>query len=237
MNEKRFVFLWMASILISGIALTTCGEKNKPSKTASSRIQSVCMVDGISLRGEPSKSGKWLSSINLGETVYWKGDVRVDSTDNNAQYVNVLLSDSTEGWSLEYGIITNARVGAIMEDTPICKRPDPLTTSDNRFKFMDIVAVSAEKDNWMEVIGEKRAKKGWIQYNVVTTLKDDVTSAVLASKKMKANDGLSETEKIKAIIESAPYPNSFFIEKLRMKIGADAAGEPSNSGSSSDTTG
>jgi hypothetical protein len=209
-------FIWLA--FLAAAILFACSKKKETPSGSGARIRSVCIYDGIGLRGEPSKTGKWLSTVNLGETVYWIGSTRIDSTDNNTKYVNVVLSDSTEGWALEFGIATNATVGAIREDVPVYKRPDPLTITDVRFKFMDLVAITSAKEGWFEVLGEKRAKKGWINGEIVATMKEDVTSAVLAAKKMKANDGLSEIEKIKAIIGSAPFPNSYFIEKLRLKI-------------------
>ena len=98
----------VAAVLCAALFLLACGGKNQPKNAknhASARAagtRSVCIYDGIGLRAEPGRNGKWLSSINLGETVYWKGRTAVDSSDNNAKYLDVVLSDGSEGWTLEW---------------------------------------------------------------------------------------------------------------------------------------
>jgi hypothetical protein len=213
--------------ILAASLLIACGKKNQPKnagKPASDRaagIRSICIYDGISLRAEPGRKGKWLSSIRLGETVYWKGQTAVDSSDKNAKYLNMALSDSTEGWAMEWGIVVDAIVGAVKEDAPIYQRPDPLTVTDEKFGFMDVVAVIDSADRWVKAVGENRSKKGWIERNAVTSSREDVISAVLAGKKMKAHDGLSEPAKIRSIVDEAPFPESYFIKQLGYKIGPE----------------
>ena len=79
------------------IAIAGCGKKqgSSESQNAGSQItteqapakepayNAVCIYDGISLKAEPTKAGKWLASISLGETAVWLGDSSVDRPTND----------------------------------------------------------------------------------------------------------------------------------------------------------
>lgn len=220
-----FFVLWSLSQISCDKKSDTANEEPSISKKAlTSRLSAaettatVCVWDNVPLRAIPTRSGKWLSSISLGETVQWLGKTSIDSTDKNREYLNIKLSDGTTGWASSYGLIRDAKVGAIKAETPIYKRPDLLTITDKKFEMMDMLATTAEKGEWVKVVGEKRKKSGWIKSENITTHSEDVAVAILASKKLQQTNEMTESEQIEQIIAETPYPESFFIKKLREKI-------------------
>jgi hypothetical protein len=178
----------------------------------------VCVWDGVPVRQTPSKSGKYLSAITLGETITDLEESVKDSTDKNREYYKVMLSDGKQGWAPTYGLIKNATIGVAKADISLYKRPDLLTITDNKLKAMEFIAVTNTKEDWIEILGEQKKKTGWIKKDAITTNKEDITTSILINKKLAANDGLSKLDKYKAIVAQAPYPGSVFIENINSQI-------------------
>lgn len=206
--------------IIIGIGILLClycqkDQKSDTELAPTVRIPAVCIWDGAGLRAEPNQNGKWLSSLCLGETMTWLGPAKIDTSSKKPiEYIMVELSDSTIGWASSYLIVTNATLGALKVDSPVYKRPDAVTKTNDTFSMMDMVAVTQEQDDWVQVIGEKRKKKGWIRKAVITTSKPDVTFAILANKEFQKEDGRSRREKIQAILENTPYKDSYFARQI-----------------------
>jgi hypothetical protein len=211
---KTFVFISIAILLIH-----TCQKNGKDKAVPESKqVKAICIWDRTAVRETPQEKGKWLASLNVGEKVLWLGDTSVDSTDEETEYLKVELSDGIVGWAKSYLLIPNATLGAILEEAPIYERPDVLSLSDKRFEMMNMVAITDTKNDWVEVIGEQKRRRGWIHMNKVTTDSIDVAVAILATKALEKEDGLSKQEKIQTFIESTPFPDSYFISKLKQLI-------------------
>jgi len=206
------------------ILLVACNNTDQAPKAQEEtvpvkKIESICIWDGLSLRKEPTSKGKWLSAVSLGETVFWLEKTSIDSSDNDREYMKVELSDSTVGWVSGYGIVPNAKVGAVVDEAPVSRRPDLLTMTDKAFDFMDMIAITEEKDGWVKVVGEKREKRGWIQKERTTTDRIEVTVAILAKKELTASEDGSRQDTIESIIRKSPYPQSHIIGRLKRMIG------------------
>lgn len=218
--------LWifcLAAVLLTGGAIA-CKKKRGASGddgSLSSEGQIVCIIDGIALREEPVKSGKWMTSISLGEIVKDLGKTQTDPADKDRSYTKVQLSDGRTGWAATTGLVVNARLGAIKEDATIYKRPDPLTATNTKIEFMTPVAITQEKSDWVEFISTNRKKKGWIKKDAVTSDPADTSVAVLALKKLRAKDPQS----LRKFLESAPNQDSYFIRKLQERADAPPAPE------------
>lgn len=233
--NKKSILLLAVCIAYSGIQYG-CGEKKSADKSAadSKQIEAsksdavpehkvaaqkeiVCVWDGVPVRATPGKSGKYLSSINLGEVIADLGESVVDSADKR-EYVKVRFSDGKEGWAPTYGLIKNASVAAIKTDATICKRPDLLTITKIVLKPMEIIAVTTAKDEWVEIASEQKKKVGWIYKDAITTNKEDVTTAILINKKLAEKDEKTIAQKYEAIVAEAPFPNSVFITEIRKQL-------------------
>jgi hypothetical protein len=203
------------ALLIFSIFLISCsGITNRENIE---KQQTVCIYDGVPVKEAPSKDGKWVSKINLGETLYFLGEEVVDSSDNNREYLKVELSDGKIAWAMSYGLIVNAKIAAVKENVPVYERPDLVTLTKNEFNTMDILAIEETKDNWIKVVGENKKIKGWIKQGVVTENKEDVAVAILASKQLMKN-GEIVLEKIEEFLENLPYKNSFFVGYIRSQV-------------------
>lgn len=182
----------------------------------------VCIADGLILRESPVKGGKRISTINLGEMVTDLDSTSVDFADKKREYIKIRLSDGTSGWAPSYGLKKDAIPAVFKTSASLYKRPDHLTITDSRFIPMEFVIILNTQDDWYEVFGDQGRKNGWIKKDAVTTSKEDITSAILITKKMGSKDTLSDIVKMKQLIETAPYPSSEFIDILRKKIEDDS---------------
>ncbi len=204
------------SLLLCIIFIVSCGEK-KQKTTDESANEAVCIWDGASLRQGPSSSTKWLSSVSLGEKVTLLGEIQTDSVDN-IEFVKVQLSDGKEGWVSSNLVITDGKVAAIIEKSVIYKRPDLLTSTEKSFDAMEMVVITSESDDWLEVTGNQKKKSGWIKKTAVTDSSLDVSVAILATKALEITDHEKRMEEINKIINNADLQGSIFIETLKKKV-------------------
>jgi hypothetical protein len=216
MKRINYLLLIFAAFLISCSGNTEVKEKANVNEDFEKQ-QTVCIWDGVPVRETPSKDGKWVTKINLGETLYFLGETVIDSTDNNRDYISVELSDGTIAWARSYGLIINGKVAAIKEKVSVYDRPDLLTLSEDEFKVMDILVIEEEKEDWIKVVGKQKKIDGWIKKEVVTENKEDVAVAILASKQLM-KDGEIIPEKIEEFLENLPYKNSVFSEYIKSQI-------------------
>ncbi|BDD08721.1 hypothetical protein FUAX_11530 [Fulvitalea axinellae] len=225
--SKNTVFL--GAVLAFATVFSSCGDSKKsgneqtkeasvveaPAEPVAEVVDAICVYDGLSLRKEPKRQGKWVSSISLGEKVTFLGDT---VKEGKVTYGKVKLSDGKEGWVSDYGIVTNAKAGAVMKESPVYRRPDMLTVTQTKFNMADLVAVGEEKDGWVSVVGKKRTKKGWLRAEDITTDSKEVTAAVLLSKELGSLDGNIDLEKAQAFLENTPFKESMFVKALKEMV-------------------
>ena len=190
-----------------GVILSSCtGQKQQT--TEISHKQGVCMIDKTSVRAEPDKKGKWMSSLGLGETVEVAGEPQADPNDAKTKYIQVKLSDGNTGYVSTYCLVIDAKPAVMKEDAKVYKRPDLLAGTDKIFKLLELVAVQEERDGWVHVIGEKKNKKGWIPTGTITQRKEDVITAVLINKAVKEQKKQLTSEAFAEIEKKLPFPNN-----------------------------
>jgi hypothetical protein len=185
-----------------------------PSEPEIKESPSVCIWEGASVRQEPTRQGKWITSIALGEKVTWLGITAVDSSDDNREYYKIRLSDETVGWSSKYVIATNAKPAVVMKKAPIYRRPDIVTFTTNEFDRFEAVAIVEAENNWIRVIGAENKKKGWIEQNTVSLQEADVAVGVLVTRALKEKDPDKRREMIESILNNASFSHSIFIDEL-----------------------
>jgi len=218
---KRNVLLSLTILSLSGAMALSIACKRKqvdraPDATpVAEEKTAVCVIDGLGLRNAVGKSAKYVSSLALGESVKLVGDPEKDEA--GKEWQKITLSDGKAGYVSCNGLVAGAQIGAIKDEAMVYKRPDLLTAQTNKVPFMTIVAVSQQKDQWLQAVGEGKKQIGWIRKDSVTLEKEDVTTAILATKKLREKDGLDQAKKIEAIAAAAPNPNSYFVQKLKEK--------------------
>lgn len=191
------------------------------SEIIAEETQAVCIWEGTALRQGPSRSSKYMSSVSLGEKILLLSQVVVDTNDpKKREFFKARLSDGSEGWVQAWLVVENARPGAITQKISIFKRPDLLTGTDKSFEVMDMVAVAvekegSEKEGWIEVVGNKKKKKGWIKNENITYEDIDIAVAILANKALVLKDQGEKITKIEEILKNGALNGSTFIGKLR----------------------
>ncbi len=203
-------------LLASIFFIISCGEK-KPKTSDRSINEAVCIWDGASLRQGPSSSTKWLSSVSFGEKVILLGEIQTDSTEN-IEFSRVKLSDGKEGWMSFNLIIPNGKIAAITEKTVIYNRPDLLTSTDKSFNAIEMIVITSESKDWLEVTGNQKKKSGWIKNTTITDSSLDVSVAILATKALEITDHEKRMEEINKIINNSDLQGSIFIPILKKKI-------------------
>ena len=83
---------------------------------------------------------------------------------------------------------------------------------------MDLVAVVDTKAEWIDVVGEQKKTKGWIQSNTVTSKESDIAVALLAKKAFDEQDLKNKQEKIASILKNPQFANSVFMNVLRVEL-------------------
>jgi len=217
---KKIAHLPLTALLCAGLLSSLgCNRKSKGltgmegSLVVEDSHNAVCMVSLLGVRSAAQKTGKYVSSISLGETVKLTGDT--DKDEAGREYQKVELSDGKSGWVAANGIVAGAQPGAFLEEAVLYKRPDLLTAKPQKAPFMGIVAVTQQRGDWFEVTGEGRRPLGWVQKRTLTMVREDLTAAVLATRQLREKNSLDPAQKLEAAIANSPFPASIFIQKLR----------------------
>jgi hypothetical protein len=185
------------------------------------RINGVSVWDRISTRSEPRRSSASTTLLSLGETFLYLDSTVIDSNYNNTAFLKVQLSDSTIAWAYGFASVLNATPGVVTKNVPLYMRPDLLTISDTELKAMDIVAVTEEWDDWIRIVGEKKANAGWIKKEFITYNTIDLAFALLAKRRMDEADPEQKIGNIEELLDNNPYPNTVFIAALQELLSSE----------------
>lgn len=206
---------WIGLVVFCLLGVTGCFENpNDFSK------QGVC-IQKVAVWAEASGQSKWLSGLELGETVQMleSKPVKDEKDPKQPEYYKIKLSDGTTGYCNTWGIVKGAYVGVIQNQAKIYKRPDLLADAGQSFDIMSIVAVQEEKDDWLRVTGEKWAKSGWITKDSIRKDKEDVVTAIILKKAVSGKKVISR-EDLEKIIATVPDRDNYFVIKVLEKYQA-----------------
>ncbi|WP_442267186.1 SH3 domain-containing protein [Tenacibaculum sp. ZS6-P6] len=231
--KKIFIAVISISLLVigckteNGTSKSTSVETNNNSETEKTSSvddgsgDAICLLDKLSVRETPSGKGKWITSMSLGEKVYFTGEKYIDSV-SKKDYFKVKLIDGKEGWSRAPFLAVNGKVGVMVKNASVYKRPDLLTKTENEFSPMDIIAVIGNQDDWIQVKGKRTTGKYieevWVKSNNISDKSVDIATAKYASIAMTKP---TMTERIKAlqeIVENSDFSESIFINLINEKI-------------------
>jgi hypothetical protein len=206
-------------LIMMAVVLTACKgkkseqtviEENETATAEVAKVLAVSVFDKVPVRAEPKKGGKYLTSLNLGETMSYLGEEVADSNDAKRKFYKVELSDGTVAWARTYGVISDATPAAIISKTPVYKRPDLVNKTSMVLNPLEFVVIVGEKDDWVEIIGAQKKKKGWVKKQYLKTKGEDVAVSTLAYKSILSIDGEIEKEKVPGFLDELPYKNTAF---------------------------
>ena len=179
----------------------------------------VCIWDKVSVREAPSKKGKWITSLSIGESLTYLG---IDSVVGKNTYVKVLLNDGNEGWAREDFIVNNAKPAVVLGDIDLYSRPDLLTKTGKKFSMMDIVSSIEKQDDWMQIKGKRTNGKwienGWVKAQHISFESVDIATAKFAKQALEIEDPHKKVEAIDEIINNPSLSKSQFILNLETLV-------------------
>ncbi len=192
--------------------------ESKPTESILEESEAVCILDKLSLRESPSKQGKWITSISLGETVTFTGMQKKDSVSKNTFY-KVKLAGGDEGWTRGDFIEIGGQVAVFLKNTEIYKRPDLLTKANKKYSQMDIVAVTNKQGDWVEVKGKRSEGKyiesGWIKSGSTSSDAIDIAAAKFGLAALAETDESKRLALLKDITGNDDLSSSKFIPVLQ----------------------
>ena len=236
MTTKNAFFIVLILIIAS------CSQQNQGENSSSTAdslavsepaapesVAAVSIWDNISVRATADPDGKYLTRMNLGETLTYLGE---EATAKDGKiYVKVKLNDGTEGWTRTEFVIPEAEPAAFVNESDLYNRPDLLTKSSYKFSLMDIVAVSETSDDWVKVVGkptgETWLKDGWVKMDNLSYEDIDIATAKFAQAALGADDPIVALEEI---LTNSDLNASVFAEHIQDKIDELYAEDESDGG-------
>ena len=212
MRKKTSLVLLLA---VFTVIIIGC-EKEVPVEPPKA-IQTVCIWDEGVLRAEATLKSSIVSNMALGEKVVWLGSSFIDTSDN-ITFLNIKLSDGSTGWASKSLLATDAFPAVCVLKESIYRRPDLVTETKKQFEPMEILAVTKMAGDWIEVVGEKSYKSGWIHAKNVSKADADVAVALLAKKAGAESDNEVKIEKLNFILDNAAFSRSVFIDELKQMV-------------------
>lgn len=197
-------------------------EEVKPAEPT--EPNAVCLwPSAISIREEADPKAKYITSVSLGEKIFYMGD---DQTVGKHTFSKVKLTDGQEGWARKDFFGIDAKAVAVSSEATIYKRPDLLSKTDKTFDPMDVVAVLSTKDDWLEVKGKRGSwfTEGWIKKSNITEDEMDLVVAVYYTK-ASMKEGNKKREALQEIVDNSDFASSSFINTINDELSEEPAPE------------
>lgn len=226
----------LLSIIFIVLLFSCKGKKNTSTENLQEEtvntIKAVCIWDKVSVREIPSKDGKWLTSLSLGEKCTYLNEEKEEIDGNRIyKYLKIELQDGKQGWVQSDFIVIDGVPGVVINDAPVYNRPDLLTKTDKFFSKFDIVGVSSSQNDFYEVKGKRKNGKwieiGWVKKSNISLSDSDIALAKYAAKALSIEDPVKRKEAIKEILNNPDFTYSIFLEDLRKELVGESTEEVS----------
>lgn len=193
---------------------TTSQEKVNEEKT---EHKAICVWEKLMLREEPSTKGKYITSVYLGETSTFFGEIVTDEV-SKKEYFKIKLTDGTEGWVESKYIILDAQAYTVVENTKLYKRPDVLTATEITLDKLQYVVAIKEQNDWLE-IRVKTDKdswftEGWVKASQCSKKSADVTVSILAKRALTHQNDEKKKQALQEILANSDFKESVFLNYL-----------------------
>lgn len=184
-------------------------------------IPVICLWEKLTIKETPEVKGKYLTSVYQGEVMTSLNEASADdASKDKVEYINVRLSDGTEGWVQSRFVAQEAGLGVLLDKSYIHSRPGEINKTDNFFNEMDIVAVLEFSDDkkWAKIKGkpehEKWFKEGWVSINKLSRYDADVKVAGLTKAALKEEKFENRYDRLKMIADNVEFQQSNFLKKV-----------------------
>ncbi|HOX51570.1 MAG TPA: SH3 domain-containing protein [Fibrobacteria bacterium] len=129
-------------------------------------------------------SGKSLALLQPGETVTFLED----SSENPGKkewFYKIRLSDGTEGWARNYGMMLGKPAVSLVAQA-FYQRPDFMSTKAGELSVAQLLVIQGTQEEFVKV-APSRWKSGWVRLADISTDKDEIVAAALASRDLGKN--------------------------------------------------
>lgn len=181
----------------------------------------VCILDKLSIRDTPGRKGKWLASMSIGEQITYTGEKVIDSI-SKKEYSKVKLIDGKEGWTRSDFVVVGGKVGAMLDEAVVYKRPDLLTKTSKKYSPMDIIAVVTTQGEWIKIKGKRRngkyVEEAWIKSSNISETPVDIATAKYATMALLKGNNADKIKELREITNNSDLSSSKFIPVIIEKI-------------------
>lgn len=167
-----------------GSAPTPAADAGTP---AQDNTNQIVVTQRTAILPEPDAKAKSLAVVQAGETLAFLGDSTDSPTGKNESFYKVKLSDGTEGWARNYGLILG-HPGAVLLETSLYQRPTILAPTRGKLPMGQLVGVQGTQDDFVKV-ASSRWLSGWVRKSDISTDSADVLAAALAGPAMSKKTG------------------------------------------------
>ena len=184
-------------------------------------VQAVCLFDGLSIWAGPSTKKGYLNyEIKKGEAITWLGkSAKEEDDDREREFLNIRLTDGTEGWALSGFIAVEAEPATLIEQASIYSKNNLISKTDLHFEPMDIVAVLEKQDEWIKVRGAYNRPEYWIKPGNLSYAEVDIAVAYQYLKAQEEKDDAAKKDRlISDILEEEAFTDSIFIPKIQAEV-------------------
>ena len=175
---------------------TADGSAPTPAADVATPVQDdpnqIVVTSRTAILPEPDPKAKSLAVVQSGETLVFLGDSAESPTGKNESFYKVKLSDGTEGWARNYGLILGHPGTALLE-TPLYQRPTVLAPTHGKLPLGQLVGVQGSQDEFVKVAAS-RWQSGWVRKSDISTDPADVLAAALAGPAMAKKTGKPAVE-------------------------------------------
>ena len=189
-------------------------------EVTTNEVGAVSIWDKVSVRAVPSGDGKWLTSVNLGETLTYLKEEATD--DKDKKYYKVRLNDGKEGWVRYEFVVPEAKPAVFAKDADIYSRPDLLTKTNKKFSKMDIIAVKQTQGDWVEITGKRSdgqwIETGWAKTNNISFEQVDIAMAKFAKPVMDMKMSDEKAEKLEEVLNNTDLNSSNFMADIKAAL-------------------
>jgi len=184
-------------------------------------VQAVCLFDDLSFWAGPStKTGYLNYEIKKGEAVTWLGKTATEEDDDRKrEYLNIRLTDGSEGWALAGFIAVDAEPAALIEEASIYRKNNLISKTDLNYEPMDIVAVLEKQEEWIKVRGSWNTPEYWIKPGNLTYAEVDIAVAYQYLKAQEEPDDTARRQRlVQDILEEAAFTDSIFAPRIQAEV-------------------
>ena len=177
------------------------------------------------------KLDQWQTRLTAGEVVQVLDQTEAELDGKVTPLLKVRQPDTgKEGWLNANFAIRASKAAAVIEPIALYTRPALTAEEKKLFATFDIVAVTAEKDDWVRVTGKRNdatwmdADK-WIKARALSYDRRDLDVAVLVQRAQKEKDPLAKIEALTKIL-STPDLNGSRFQSVLAQLVNPASAEP-----------